>query len=119
MEEEGQGEEWSFSETREIRGAIEDVWSVYTDHESWPLWTSAGAVSLDPEATEGEDRNGVGCVRVIKTGGVVVLEKILSFDAPYRMTYSVVDNFFMHSHFGEVLMKSKEDSDEDITVVTW
>ncbi len=64
------------------------VWDVYTDHRSWTDWAGIGRVTLEPPGDP--DENGVGCVRVIRSGGVAAHEEVVEFQPPERMTYRVV-----------------------------
>lgn len=86
---------------REVRAPIDEVWALYTDHLSWNRWAGLGHVSL--AHTGSPLTNGVGCVRVFSNFGFHVHEKVLSFDPPRRMTYTVVSGGLpMRNHFGEV-----------------
>jgi len=91
------------------------VWQVYTDHVSWQEWSSIGKVRLEREGEPAP--NGVGCVRVISNRGIRVYEEILTWEAPMRMTYRVVQGGLpMRDHLGVV-----EFSDEDggRTSIVW
>jgi SAM-dependent methyltransferase len=81
------------------------VWKVYTDHAGWTSWAGLGRARLVAEGQP--DRNGVGAVRCISTGGVSVFEEVLSFEPPKRMTYRVVRGGIpiMKDHLGEVLLE--------------
>jgi uncharacterized protein YndB with AHSA1/START domain len=93
---------------------IERVWERYTDHVSWTQWAGLGKVRLDREGVP--PPNGVGCVRVIASGGVKVYEEVLTFDPPRRMTYRVVRGGIpMRDHLGEVDLEAQGDR----TLLTW
>ena len=89
-----------------INGRCEEVWNLYTDHVSWQEWSKIGKVRL---TCEGEPApNGVGCVRVISNGPISVEEKVLSFDSPRRMTYTIVRGGLpIKDHLGEVLFSDE------------
>ena len=90
------------------------VWDLYTDHVSWTRWAGLGTVSL--ARTGDPPPNGVGCVRAISRGGFKVLEEVVSFDPPERMTYRVVGGMFpVKDHLGEVVFEE----DGGGTLVTW
>ena len=93
---------------------LKRVWSRYTDHVSWTEWAGLGKVTLD---RQGEPPpNGVGCVRAISSSGVKVLEEVLTFDAPRRMTYRIVRGGLpIKDHLGEVDFEAHGDR----TLVTW
>jgi len=91
------------------------VWSVYTDHLSWNDWARIGKVRLEREGRP--SRNGVGCVRVISSGGISVHEEVLSFEEPEKMTYRVLRGGLpIKNHFGEVRF---DEAASGRTTVTW
>lgn len=84
-----------------VAAPVQAVWDLYTDHVSWTRWAGMGTVRLAREGIP--PPNGVGCIRVISSFGIGVEEEVLSFDAPFRMTYRVVRGGIpMRDHFGEV-----------------
>ncbi|MGY8802846.1 MAG: SRPBCC family protein [bacterium] len=89
----------------------EAVWEIYVDHAKWSEWAGVGPSRL---VTEGSpDRNGVGAVRGFSAG---TLEEVLSFDAPKRMTYTLVGGLFpIKNHLGEVTLAA----DGDGTLLRW
>lgn len=92
----------------------QEVWDVYTDHAGWTQWAGLGRAWLEREGHT--DRNGVGAVRGFASGGVKVLEEVLEFEPPKRMTYRIVKGGLpMRDHLGEVLFEP----DGDGTRVVW
>lgn len=97
-----------------INAPVQKVWDRYTDHVSWTQWAGLGKVRLAKEGVP--PPNGVGCVRVISSGGVEVHEEVLSFDAPRRMTYRVIKGGIpIKDHLGEVEFEAQGDA----THITW
>jgi uncharacterized protein YndB with AHSA1/START domain len=97
-----------------IRAPVEQVWDRYTDHRSWTDWAGLGTVTIDREGVP--PPNGVGCVRAISNLGVRVLEEVLSFERPHRMTYRVVRGGLpIKDHLGEVVLTPHQQG----TLVTW
>lgn len=91
------------------------MWSAYTDHLAWNDWARIGKVRLEREGSP--TRNGVGCVRVISSGGISVREEVISFEEPERMTYRVLSGGLpIKNHLGEV--RFSEDAAGN-TTVTW
>ena len=90
------------------------MWDVYTDHVSWADWGRIGKVRLEREGTPAP--NGVGCMRVISSGGISVYEEVMEFEPPRRMTYRVVRGGLpIKNHLGEVLFEEHGRA----TLVTW
>jgi uncharacterized protein YndB with AHSA1/START domain len=99
---------------RRFSAPVEEVWGIYTDHAGWSAWAGFSKSWLE---VEGEpDRNGTGAVRGFASGGAKVLEEILEFDPPKRMTYRVVKGGLpMKNHHGEFICEPAGDG----TRVTW
>ncbi len=92
---------------RRIPAGREEVWRVYSDYESWSTWAGIGRVRLARQGTG--NRNGVGCLRRISTGGVSVDEEIVEFDPPRHLAYRVVRGGIpIKNHLGEVDFEEEE-----------
>lgn len=90
------------------------VWARYTDHASWTDWAGIGRARLDRQGAQ--DRDGVGCVRVIRNLGVAVYEEVTEFDSPRYMAYRVLRGGLpMKNHFGEVVFHERDGG----TLVEW
>jgi uncharacterized protein YndB with AHSA1/START domain len=90
-------------QTKLIKADIEEVWLKITDHCNLDLWLLPSAkIYLDPEGLT--TRNGKGAVRVINQLGFSGAEKILDFNPPNRMTYSVIKGLPVKSHLGEIIL---------------
>lgn len=97
-----------------IAAPIDRVWARYTDHVSWTEWTGMGTVRLVRPGVP--PPNGVGALREISSAGVKVVEEVLSFDAPHRMTYRIVRGGLpITDHLGDVQFAEREGG----TLVTW
>jgi len=78
------------------------VWEVYTDHAGWSAWSGLPGAKLVREGSV--DRNGTGAIRSFAGS---VREEVLDFEAPARMSYSVVGGLFpVRNHLGEVLFEA-------------
>jgi uncharacterized protein YndB with AHSA1/START domain len=92
----------------------QEVWDVYTDHAGWKGW--AGMSHSRLTRTGSPDPNGAGCIREIGSGPGKVLEEVVEFEPPKRMTYRVVGGIApMRDHLGEVLFEA----DGDGTRIIW
>lgn len=97
-----------------IHAPLQNVWDRYTDHVSWTQWAGLGKVRLAREGVP--PPNGVGCVRVISSGGIEVHEEVLTFEAPRRMTYRVVKGGIpIRDHLGDVQFEALNDA----TRIVW
>ncbi|MBO0842376.1 MAG: SRPBCC family protein [Nocardioides sp.] len=76
--------------TKTINAPIEDVFEAYTDHErlaDLPMVISAKVVT--PGKTE---KNGLGAVRVVNGGAIVLREEITGWERPKLMEYKIVES---------------------------
>jgi uncharacterized protein YndB with AHSA1/START domain len=92
---------------RTYSAPIDVVWNVYTDHAGWHRW--AGFPSSWIETPGETDRNGRGAVRGFGANGVSVLEEVLDFEPPKRMTYRMVRGGLpVKNHRGEVVFEPED-----------
>lgn len=97
-----------------IPAPIERVWARYTDHVSWSAWAGMGTVRLARQGVP--PPNGVGALREITSFGVTLIEEVLSFEPPRRMTYRIVRGGLpIADHQGEVQFEARDGG----TLITW
>jgi len=93
---------------------IREVWDVVTDHRGMNRWLVPGMkITLDPPGAD--DPNGVGAERVIHRLGFKGRERVLSFEPPHTMTYTVVSGIPIKNHLG-TLELAERGAD---TLVVW
>ncbi len=78
----------TFSSSTPIAAPRAVAWAVMTDHELYAHWVPRSRVELETEGLP--DRNGVGAVRVFRTGPVSTREEVTAFDPPQRMAYRML-----------------------------
>ncbi len=76
------------------------VWKVFTDHVGWTRWAGVKEVVLRQQGDPPPD--GLGAIRVVRSGGVAVEEEITGFDPPKRLTYRLVAGIPVRDHEAEV-----------------
>jgi len=64
------------------------VWPILADTNGWPSWSPNDHAELERAGTPIAD--GVGAIRVLHTGRIVVREEIVVFDAPERLEYRLL-----------------------------
>ncbi len=89
------------------------VWKVFTDHLGWMRWAGVKEVVLRQQGDP--PPNGLGAIRVVRSGGVAVEEEVTGFDPPKRLTYRLVAGFPVRDHQAEVLF----DVCDSGTRLTW
>jgi uncharacterized protein YndB with AHSA1/START domain len=78
----------SFELERRISAPVDIVWEVLTDHRAYAVWGAAKSATLEIEGAP--DVNGVGAVRRLADGPLVVREKVLEFEPKSRFVYTVL-----------------------------
>jgi len=83
------------------------LWDVYTDHESWKIWT---LIPVSKLVEIGSDhKNGVGAVRKVGLPGIYAYEKVTLFNPCERMEYTVIKGGLpFKTHHGVVLFEEEE-----------
>jgi uncharacterized protein YndB with AHSA1/START domain len=78
------------------------VWEILVNHEEMPRWYPAREV-IRRRAGE-PDSNGVGAIRVVRMGGVVVEECITAFKPDERLEYNLTAGAPLRDYRGEVVL---------------
>ena len=89
------------------------VWKVFTDHVGWTRWAGVKEVVLRQQGDP--PPNGLGAIRVIRSGGLAIEEEIVAFDAPKRLAYRLVAGIPVRAHEAEVRL----DVCDSGTRITW
>ena len=91
----------------------EAVWRVFTDHKGMERWAGAKEVVLRQQGDP--PPNGLGAIRVIRSGGIAIEEEITAFDAPKRMAYRMVGGLPVKNYEADVSFEPSESG----TRVVW
>ena len=90
------------------------VWAIISDHCRMHRWLVPGMkVRLEPEGVPAP--NGVGAIRIIELAGYQGKEKVVAFEPPHRMSYTVLSGFPIKNHLGEIVLQSQGEQ----THVAW
>jgi carbon monoxide dehydrogenase subunit G len=84
----------------EVGAALEDVWSVFTDHAGWQRWAGVDEVVVRQPGEPAP--NGLGAILVRRARGLAVEEEITAFEPPRRLVYQLVGGLPLRDHEGEV-----------------
>ncbi len=84
--------------TLQIRASIESVFARLTDHESMGDWPGVSSAKL---LVQGQPKNGMGAVRVLRARGLSIHEKVVHFDPPNRYDYQIIKGLPVR-HLGSV-----------------
>jgi uncharacterized protein YndB with AHSA1/START domain len=89
------------------------VWLVYTDHRGWTRWAGVKEVVLRQQGDP--PPNGLGTIRVMRSGGIAIEEEITAFDPPKRMAYRLIGGLPVKNYEAEV----RFDESESGTAISW
>jgi uncharacterized protein YndB with AHSA1/START domain len=78
----------SFELERRVSAPVDIVWEVLTDHRGYATWGAVKSATLETEGAP--DVNGVGAVRRLADGPLVIREKVLEFEPKTRFVYTVL-----------------------------
>jgi len=103
----------SFELERRFEAPVDIVWDVLTDHRAYQEWGAAKSATLE---VEGEPEvNGVGAVRRLAEGPLVVREKVLEFEPKSRFVYTVVSGPPVRDYRATVTLEPRGNA----TAVRW
>jgi len=89
---------------REFTAELQAVWDIYTDHSGWSEWAGVHRSTLEVQGHP--HKNGSGAVRCLGSFGVNAYEKIVDFEPPVKMTYTVLKGGLpMKNHLGEIVLE--------------
>jgi len=91
--------------TETVRAPLQLVFDRISNHEDMRNWPGVSDCRL---VAEGEPRNGLGAVRAVKTRGLTVHEKVVSFDPPSGFDYTIVKGLPV-DHLGQVRLTEAGD----------
>lgn len=83
-----------------LAAAPRTIWALLADHERMPEWMPVREVVR--RRAGAPDPNGVGAVRTIRGGGLVVEERITGWKPPERMEYTLVAGAPIRDHRGSI-----------------
>ena len=100
----------SFAFVRRLDAPIDIVWDILTKHAAYEEWGAVESSVLEANGTP--DLNGVGAIRRLKDGPLVVREKVLEFEPKTRFTYTVLSGPPVRDYLGTVVLAPDGSSTE-------
>lgn len=94
--------------------APEAVWRLAADSATYPDWGTWDERSLEREGEPPPE--GVGAIRLLTTGRVVVREQIVVFDPPRRVAYRLLEGLPLRDYQAEITLEPAEDGG---TTIRW
>ena len=90
------------------------VWSLAADSATYPDWGTWDARSLVREGSPPPE--GLGAVRALTTGRIVVHEEIMVFEPPHRVGYRLLSGLPLRNYEALITL---EPADDGGTLITW
>jgi hypothetical protein len=97
-----------------IHAPVETVFDAVSDHESFFAGGNIKVARLEREGSP--ERNGLGCVRLIRTPAVRFVEEITSFERPVAFEYRIRECSLPIDHEGSKLVFTRRG---DGTEIDW
>ncbi len=109
------GERNKVSVTVESTADQDVIFDLLADGSTWPDWSPIGSFRLAAEAPAGGE--GVGAVRIFRSGPFTQYEEVVRVDAPNVFGYTLVKSKTLHVREYEVEVSLA--SEGDGTEITW
>lgn len=90
------------------------LYKLLRDGASWPTWSPLGSFELR-QAGQGEPE-GLGAIRVFRTGRVVSVERLVELVPDRRLSYELVSGLAIRDYHADVDLETGNDGQ---TVIHW
>jgi uncharacterized protein YndB with AHSA1/START domain len=98
---------------RTFRAAPEEVWRLVSDHESYRDWTALTRSYLEEEGHP--HRDGVGALRYLGVGRIGSRERVVEFDPPRRLAYTIESGVPVRDFLAEVVLEPAPGGGTELT----
>ena len=92
------------------------IWAALADSRGWPAWSPNDSAEIVREGDP--DPDGVGCIRIFRTGRVTVKEEITAFEPERRVAYRLLSGIPVRDYVGEVTLAPGADH-PGVTQLVW
>jgi uncharacterized protein YndB with AHSA1/START domain len=99
-----------------VRAPAAVIWAALADSRGWPAWSPNDSAEIVREGDPVPD--GVGCIRIFRTGRVTVKEEITAFEPEGRVAYRLLSGIPVRDYTGEVTLTPDPD-DPAVTGLVW
>jgi polyketide cyclase/dehydrase/lipid transport protein len=91
------------------------LYKLLRDGATWPTWSPLGSFELRKPADDDEPE-GVGAIRVFRTGRVVTVERLVELVPDRRLSYELVSGLAIRDYHADVDL---EPDDDGQTAIHW
>ena len=103
----------SFVIERRVDLPLQTLWEVLTDHRGYAVWGPVGRATLERPGTP--DENGLGAIRRLVNGPLVIREEVVLYEPPHRFAYAILSGPPVRDHLATVSLSR----DAGLTLVRW
>lgn len=103
----------SIEETAASTASPHELWALLGDVRTWPAWSAFDEGTLVEEAPGGGD--GLGALRRLRNGRHVSIERVVAYDAPHHLAYTLVDGLPLRDYRAEVTLEPAPGGGSTIT----
>ncbi len=103
----------TFDLERRFDAPLDIVWDVLTDHRAYQEWGAVKTAELEAEGSP--DINGVGSIRRLSEGPIVIREQVIEFEPKSRFVYTVLSGPPVRDYRATVTLDARGTS----TMVHW
>lgn len=97
---------------RHVPAPIDTVWEIISNHRGYASWTPMTTARLEVEGSPQPD--GVGAVRFLGVGPVGARERVLEFDPPDHLAYTIVSGPPARGYRADMWLQSTSDGGTDL-----
>lgn len=90
------------------------LWRLLGDVGTWPAWSAFDSGTLLEAAPGGGD--GLGALRRLQTGRQVSIERVVAYEAPRHLAYTLVEGLPLKDYRADVTLEPMADGG---TRITW
>ena len=104
---------WSVARTARSAAPVEAVWVLIGEARRWKEWTFLDRSDLEETGEPAPD--GVGALRRFTKFGVGSLERVVAWDPPHHLGYTIVKGFPVRNYRADVTCTPEDPG----TLVSW
>jgi uncharacterized protein YndB with AHSA1/START domain len=97
---------------RHADAPVELVWSILSDHRGYRTWNPVPTAELEVEGSPEPD--GVGAVRKLGARPIFAREKVIEFDPPHHLAYTILSGIPVRDYRADVELFATADGGCDI-----
>lgn len=90
----------------------ERVWALLADATTWPTWSTFDEAEIEQPGDT--DPQGIGCLRRFRRGRIRSRERIVAFDPPRHVAYTLLSGLPLRDYRGDVTLTATDTGGTEI-----